>query len=62
MRSAKHFLSLGIGNQTFKQVAQEAGMTPAEFKEYCQSKVSNYEKMHREYNETHDIPAEWPNL
>lgn len=56
-RTAQAFLSKGVHNRNFKNVAEEMHMSPAEFKKYCDNIVENYENLHREYNQTHTIPA-----
>ena len=59
---ASHFLSKGVNNKDFKAVANKLGMTPSEFKEYCQKVVKDYEAMHIEYNKTHATPAQFPEV
>lgn len=60
--TASHYLKLGIRNSTFKEVAQKVGMTPDEFKKYCKNIVTNYANIHREYNQTHWMPAQFPEI
>ena len=59
---ATHYLKLGTKDTTFKTVAQEVGMTPDEFKKYCQNVIGNYETIHREYNQNHRVPVQFPEV
>lgn len=60
--TASHYLKLGTRNAAFKAVAQKVGMTPDEFKKYCQNVIVNYENIHRDYNRTHRMPAQFPEV
>ena len=56
---AEYFLSLGILNSAFRQEAARKDMSVFEFRKYCQKCIAAYDNVYRNYNLTHDMPAEY---